>query len=674
MGKQDDPAAVVVTTTTTTATMSSSSLNLFDYSEEQLLVNLELTHYDILNVPVFATRDQIKKAYRKSSLKYHPDKTGRGDDDYGTRCDSFSSSSSLNEKKAIKNARSNIIFSHLVLLFVFWLAVFLAVKAAYDTLFDHSKRQAYDSTALPFDDQVPPSRSVLLQDPLLLYKDDDFYETFGPVFVRNLRFDARLRPEVPSKNNSNSNNSIYNSNTSGGGSKKNHNGSSIRVPPELGDAHTPLAQVHLFYEYWIHFESWRDFSAQAAEQLKVEQELENAESRFEKRWIQKEIDKRAKQLKRTEMARIQTLVERAMEADPRLRQERQEQVEAKERVATLRAAEKMQRQQEEEAALQQQIIRDEELRVQRALEKIEREKEKKVIRKARQQLRKMASSSFGSTSSLPWNDAYDMNQDVDYLCNTLSLDELNRLNEVVESTAAATTPANGLHIVYQRVAEQRASGGGCGEPETCGGGFGEEERDADLPLSTSATTKNGQGRSSSSNTETSNSNDNSKSTVQWTAAELSALAKAVKKYPPGGASRWDAICLLVNNLCKQDVPKRREECIEKYNQIARSNNKSTATSSNHTKGIKASTEKAATAASNNGRGNSDAADPTTTTATEAVWTVEQDQLLQDALAKFPASMEKNDRWTAIAGAVPGKTKKACVNRFKAIREALKNKK
>jgi DnaJ-class molecular chaperone len=60
--------------------------NLFDYTEEQLLVNQELTHYEVLNVAVFATQEQVKKAYRKSSLKYHPDKTGRGDDDYGMYC------------------------------------------------------------------------------------------------------------------------------------------------------------------------------------------------------------------------------------------------------------------------------------------------------------------------------------------------------------------------------------------------------------------------------------------------------------------------------------------------------------------------------------------------------------------------------------------------------------
>merc|ERR1711957_1055076 len=53
----------------------------------------------------------------------------------------------------------------------------------------------------------------------------------------------------------------------------------------------------------------------------------------------------------------------------------------------------------------------------------------------------------------------------------------------------------------------------------------------------------------------------------WAKEELAALAKAVKKYPAGGANRWEAIALFVNNLCKLEDPRKKEECIEKYNQV-----------------------------------------------------------------------------------------------------------
>lgn len=126
--------------------------------------------------------------------------------------------------------------------------------------------------------------------------------------------------------------------------------------------------------------------------------------------------------------------------------------------------------------------------------------------------------------------------------------------------------------------------------------------------------------------------------------ELAALAKAVKKYPPGGSNRWDAIALFVNNLCQLSEPRTKEECIEKYNQVA------------------------ASAAPPSGQSDEKDADEG---ANDQPWTEEQDALLQDMLRKYPADMEKNERWKAIAKGVPGRSKKDCVQRFKAIRDAVK---
>ncbi|KAL3900825.1 MAG: hypothetical protein SGARI_006164, partial [Bacillariaceae sp.] len=148
-----------------------------------------------------------------------------------------------------------------------------------------------------------------------------------------------------------------------------------------------------------------------------------------------------------------------------------------------------------------------------------------------------------------------------------------------------------------------------------------------------------------------------KTKAPFTKEELSALAKGVKKFPPGGANRWDQISNYINNSCRPQDPKTKEECIETFNQI----NKAAKAQRNG-----ASAPAPAPAAS--------APEPAPAPDDASGWTAEQDQQLQDGLAKFPATMDKNERWTSIAKCVPGKSKKECVQRFKEIRNALKAKK
>lgn len=238
-----------------------------------------------------ATPDDIRRAYHKACLKYHPDKTGRGEED----------------------------------------EIFLLVKSAFDTLSDPVKRRSYDST-VDFDESIPKeSLSGVTM------SDEEFYAEYGPVFERNLRFASFNDPmrqqsggaggddkQAP-KSGGGGKNKKKKSNMSSSNSSSDIPNTSYIPPPNplplLGDNSTPLSQVHAFYEYWIHFDSWRDFTLRATSE--TEHDVESADCREEKRWMKQEIDRKVKKMKREEMARINLLVTRAMACDPRLRRERE---------------------------------------------------------------------------------------------------------------------------------------------------------------------------------------------------------------------------------------------------------------------------------------------------------------------------------------------------------------
>ena len=56
------------------------------------------------------------------------------------------------------------------------------------------------------------------------------------------------------------------------------------------------------------------------------------------------------------------------------------------------------------------------------------------------------------------------------------------------------------------------------------------------------------------------------------------------------------------------------------------------------------------------------------------WSQSQQQQLEAGLRKYPATLDKAERWAKIAAEVTGKSKKACVARFKALREEIAAKK
>ena len=134
--------------------------------------------------------------------------------------------------------------------------VFKAISVAYDTLSNPDKRRIYDSQD-EFDNSIPSESQV---------KNSDFYQTFRIVFERNSKWS--ISKEVPG----------------------------------LGDENTPSQTVLRFYDFWRSFKSWRDFSSEQ------EFDLEDAESRDERRWMERQNRKVTAKLKKEEHNRIISLV------------------------------------------------------------------------------------------------------------------------------------------------------------------------------------------------------------------------------------------------------------------------------------------------------------------------------------------------------------------------------
>ena len=545
----------------------------------------ELSYYQILgNIQMYSTQEQIKKAFHKACLKYHPDK------------EDSSSNANGNESSEKKKKRGED-------------PVFLKVKEAFETLSDPKLRKSYDST-VDFDDRIPSVADVR--------SERDFYVVFGECFERNLRFAAENEPGLD---------------VNGKRGKKKSNGNTkgkSKGPPSIGDSNTSIDDVHQFYDYWVRFESWRDFTLPATKEL--EHDTDMAECRYEKRWMEKEIARKAKALKRDEMARITKLVDRAMSLDPRLQREKKRVEKEKKEKQRLRK----EKQEREERERREKVEREEKERIEqenlekeeRAKLKMQKEQGKKVLRKAKQTFRKIVLEGYEaeSTCSKTWDTFDHMNDDLEFLCSWLSLVDLqsltNDLTKDVETNFNLVVVRDAARK-HRKVAEIQSK----------------EDKEQRELLRQADVEKEAAKKAASAS-------------KPWSKEELSALAKAVKKYPPGGANRWDSIALFINNLLKLADPRTKEECIEKYNAVA-----SGAVQPSSTETVPQSTS-----------------ETNSSKDTESIaWSEEQDKQLQEGLAKYPSSMDKNERWTAIAKCVSGKSKKECVQRFKAIREALKKK-
>jgi DnaJ family protein C protein 2 len=525
-------------------------------------------------------------------------------------------------------------------------SIFLKIQEAFNTLLDEKKRRAYDSQ-LDFDESVPTLTEMKKYSKA---GAAEFCAVVGEVFMRNARF-AMIRPV-----------------------------------PEIGNANTPIAQVNQFYDYWIKFDSWRDFT-----NVDCEHNPDSATSREEKRWMIKENERNAKKLKKKEMGRITDFVMMAMEYDPRMIEDKEIKRLQKEALKIAKEKELAKAlEDEKEAKRLQQLAWETEKDNAKAM-KLERERIKKLESRIRSTFRKLMVAAHASCEGSPNivnrlginSPTPSLHDDIEYLCTTLEPEVLNNLNESLGGENAIKDATflkiDGLEIVNQKLMEQKNIELIAIEEEN----KLKEQRKKDIEAKARANDRRKKGLDR-----------------ELTRDEISALSKALGKFPAGTRNRWECISKAMNETLNPEFPFTPDECTRSAHNAMQFlaniklnektplatlqaqaadaisklivENTSGTIPSTTTDTVVTSEPVPATKESTNVTATTKTSEEESSSSTTE-WTQQQQKQLEAGLVKYPATMDKAERWTKIASEVTGKTKKDCIERYKEIRAEVQAK-
>ena len=445
------------------------------------------------------------------------------------------------------------------------------------------KRRKYDST-LEFDDRIPDKFDPATQ---------DFFEEFPRIFKRNSRW-----------------------------SKK-------QPTPDLGDSKAPLKRVEKFYKFWERFDSWRDFTHDE------EYDVQEAENRYEKRWMEKENKRLKKEMFKNERIRINRLVNFAIDFDPRMIAER-ERIE-KEKEARKQEVLKWKREKREKKEREEReaIERVENKRKQEAQAKIDKERAALLAKEGQKQIRVRFKEVFLENIKDPKMDSFY----ADEVVRKLRPDELSKILSLFKDSKITNPEDFKTHL--KTIFEHRKSAMKLKKKQKM-----KEEKAEKLSKQ-----------------------------KDWTEQESRLLVKGVLKYPAGTHHRWTRITQFVGGRFSEsevaDYARRLKNVktqIKNKNHvhIYKVNQKKSISKKIQVNGAKSKRKGVANGGSKG--------DDLSNVESDDLWSQGQQKQLEKALKRHPGSLPVKERWQKIAGDVEGKDMKECVQRFKEIRKKIKSRK
>ncbi|KAI8909192.1 hypothetical protein EDD86DRAFT_207129 [Gorgonomyces haynaldii] len=468
-------------------------------------------------------------------------------------------------------------------------AFFKCIQKAWDIMSNPKKRRQWDSIDPEISDSVP---KATLQ--------GDFFKIYTPVFERESRF------------------------------------SKIVPVPVLGNLETPRDQVESFYSFWFNFESWRSF------EMHDEEDADGADSRDEKRWIEKKNKNQRQKMKKEDNARLTKLVDQAFSLDPRIKQFKQQDKAAKEakkrekELASKAGEIEAQKKAEEERKIREQQEAEE--KAKRDEEKKNKEAHKNAVRKEKKTIKRLLRD---HNNFLPEGTSVEILTQhlarVDALFEAYDLQQLSEWRQNLE--AVQEQGAEALLLVF-------------------------EEEYLNLEENKPAAEKK---------TEQTKKEVKQVEAKQWNPQETNLLIKAVKLYPGGTVGRWDRIADYLSEHGGSSFTAK--ECIAKSKDLQTIAAPQRQALQEKPK-VQAKVEITEQTSERIQPKKDEAPKPTMLVPEKSDWTLEQQLALEAGLRQFTAAMfSKNpaERWEKIAEVVPGKDKKDVKTRVKVLADLVKKK-